>query len=82
MSETYVDNFKVLHKLPEDLFHLKSVFSCFNQGNFIDYCILNQFSLKENDHIISTQCVFWWRNLYTIYICYKQKKVVKSLVED
>ena len=30
MNEAYADNFKILHKLPTDIFHLKYMFSCFN----------------------------------------------------
>lgn len=71
MSETCADNFKSLHKLPRDLFHLKCVFSYFNQGRFIEYCILNQFSLKENDHIISMYSsvyILMVESVYNLYL--------------
>lgn len=71
MSETCADNFKALHKLPGDIFKFRSVFSYFNQGNFIEYCILNQFSLKENGHIISMYYpvyILMEKSIYNLYL--------------
>lgn len=71
MNKTCADIFKILHIMPRDYFHLKCVFSYFNQGRFIEYCILNPFNLKENDHIIiisSSEYIFMVESMYNPYL--------------